>query len=40
MYELLLGGVLSATLVPLFSTFDEDDDERATNVVLTRVGAS
>ncbi len=34
-YELLLGGVLSATLVPLFATFDEDDDERATNVVLT-----
>ena len=27
-YELLLGGVLSATLVPLFATFDEDDDER------------
>ena len=27
-YELLLGGVLSATFVPLFSTFDEDDDER------------
>jgi len=34
-YELLLGGVLSATLVPLFATFDEDDDERATNVVLS-----
>lgn len=34
-YELLLGGVLSATLVPLFSTFDEDGDEEATNVVLT-----
>ncbi len=31
-YELLLGGVLSATLVPLFSTFAEDDDEEATNV--------
>jgi putative peptidoglycan lipid II flippase len=34
-YELLLGGVLSATLVPLFSTFDEDGDEDSTNVVLT-----
>ncbi len=34
-YELLLGGVLSATLVPLFSTFDEDGDEESTNVVLT-----
>ncbi len=38
-YDLLLGGVLSATLVPLFSTFLEDDDEAAgresTNVVIT-----
>ncbi len=38
-YELLLGGVLSATLVPLFSTFAEDDDEasgrESTNVVIT-----
>jgi putative peptidoglycan lipid II flippase len=34
-YELLLGGVLSATLVPLFSTFLEDDDDESTNVVLT-----
>ncbi len=38
-YELLLGGVLSATLVPLFSTFAEDDDEangrESTNVVMT-----
>lgn len=38
-YELLLGGVLSATLVPLFSTFAEDDDEAAgrksTNVVFS-----
>jgi putative peptidoglycan lipid II flippase len=34
-YELLLGGVLSATLVPLFSTFLEDDDEESTNVVIT-----
>lgn len=34
-YELLLGGVLSATLVPLFTTFDEHDDEESTNVVVT-----
>ena len=34
-YELLLGGVLSATLVPLFSAFAETDDEEATNVVIT-----
>ncbi len=34
-YELLIGGVLSATLVPLFSTFLEDDDDEATNVVIT-----
>ena len=35
-YELLLGGVLSATLVPLFRPpSTSDDDERATNVVLT-----
>jgi putative peptidoglycan lipid II flippase len=34
-YELLLGGVLSATLVPLFSTFVEQDDDESTNVVIT-----
>ena len=34
-YDLLLGGLLSATLVPLFSTFLVDDDEESTNVVLT-----
>jgi putative peptidoglycan lipid II flippase len=34
-YDLLLGGVLSATLVPLFSSFVETDDEEATNVVVT-----
>ena len=34
-YELLLGGVLSATLVPLFTSFDENDDEESTNVVVT-----
>ena len=32
---LLLGGVLSATLVPLFSTFLEEDDDESTNVVIT-----
>ena len=35
MYDLLLGGLLSATLVPLFSTFVETDDDESTNVVLT-----
>ncbi len=42
-YDLLLGGVLSATLVPLFTSFLRDGDgdrptadgERATNVVIT-----
>jgi putative peptidoglycan lipid II flippase len=34
-YELLIGGVLSATLVPLFTEFLEEDDEEATNVVIT-----
>lgn len=34
-YELLIGGVLSATLVPLFTSFREHDDEEATNVVVT-----
>ena len=34
-YDLLLGGVLSATLVPLFSSFVETDDEESTNVVIT-----
>lgn len=38
-YELLLGGVLSATLVPMFTSFVEDDDvdrgREATNVVIT-----
>ncbi len=34
-YDLLLGGVLSATLVPLFSSFVETDDDEATNVVVT-----
>ncbi|MFW2335939.1 murein biosynthesis integral membrane protein MurJ [Ilumatobacter sp.] len=38
-YDLLLGGVLSATLVPLFSSFmgteDEEGDDRATNAVIT-----
>jgi putative peptidoglycan lipid II flippase len=38
-YDLLLGGVLSATLVPLFTSFmgadDEEPDDHATNVVIT-----
>lgn len=34
-YDLLIGGVLSATLVPLFTTFLVTDDEDATNVVIT-----
>lgn len=34
-YELLLGGVLSASLVPLFSRHAEDDDEEATSAVLS-----
>ena len=38
-YELLLGGVLSATLVPMFTSFLEQDDKEAgkeaTNVVIT-----
>ncbi|MFK8022333.1 MAG: murein biosynthesis integral membrane protein MurJ [Ilumatobacter sp.] len=34
-YELLVGGVLSATLVPLFTKFDTDDDDESRNVVIT-----
>lgn len=38
-YDLLLGGVLSATLVPLFTGFmgrdDREPDDHATNVVIT-----
>ena len=34
-YELLIGGVLSATLVPLFTEFLQRDDEEATNAVIT-----
>src|SRR4051812_45789810 len=34
-YELLIGGVLSATLVPLFTSFVEREDEESTNVVIT-----
>ena len=34
-YELLIGGVLSATLVPLFTEFLETDDNKATNAVIT-----
>ena len=34
-YELLLGGVLTATLVPLFVTYFEDRDDEATSAVVT-----
>lgn len=34
-YELLLGGVLSATLVPVFIRHLEQDDEEATNAVVS-----
>ena len=34
-YELLVGGVLSATLVPLFTRFDEEGDDEARDVVVT-----
>ena len=34
-YELLLGGVLSASLVPMFTRHFEDDDEDATSAVLS-----
>ncbi|CAN5158409.1 murein biosynthesis integral membrane protein MurJ [soil metagenome] len=34
-YELILGGVLSATLVPVFVRHDDDDDPDATSAVVT-----
>jgi putative peptidoglycan lipid II flippase len=34
-YELLLGGVLAATLVPLFTRHLEEDDEEATSAVVS-----
>ncbi|MFZ1488484.1 MAG: murein biosynthesis integral membrane protein MurJ [Ilumatobacteraceae bacterium] len=34
-YELLLGGVLSATLVPLFTRWLAEDDEESTEVVVS-----
>jgi putative peptidoglycan lipid II flippase len=34
LYELLLGGVLSATLVPLFTRHVEDDDNESTSTVI------
>jgi putative peptidoglycan lipid II flippase len=34
-YELLLGGVLSATLVPVFTRHLEDNDDEATDAVVT-----
>ncbi|MGD9996773.1 MAG: murein biosynthesis integral membrane protein MurJ [Ilumatobacteraceae bacterium] len=35
MYELLLGGVLSASLVPMFTRQAEDDDDEATSAVVS-----
>jgi putative peptidoglycan lipid II flippase len=37
-YELLLGGVLSATLVPIFVDFREKGDDEATSAVVSMVG--
>jgi putative peptidoglycan lipid II flippase len=37
-YELLLGGVLSATLVPIFVEHRENGDDEATSAVVTAVG--
>jgi putative peptidoglycan lipid II flippase len=34
-YELLLGGVLSATLVPLFTRLYEDEDDEGTSAVIS-----
>jgi putative peptidoglycan lipid II flippase len=34
-YELLVGGVLSAALVPVFTSYLERDDEESTNVTIT-----
>ncbi len=34
-YELLVGGVLSATLVPTFTRLHEDDDRDATNAIVS-----
>ena len=34
-YELIVGGVLSATLVPLFTSFSERDDDDSRDVVVT-----
>jgi putative peptidoglycan lipid II flippase len=36
-YELLLGGVLSATLVPTFTRLHEEGDEDATNAIVSTV---
>jgi putative peptidoglycan lipid II flippase len=34
-YELLVGGLLAASLVPLFTRFAEDEDEEATQAVVS-----
>ncbi len=36
-YELILGGILTATLVPLFTKHLEEDDEEATSAVVSTV---
>ena len=38
-YDLLLGGLLSATLFPLFSTYLVDDDDESTNVIIGTAAA-
>lgn len=38
-YDLLLGGLLSATLVPLFSTFLVEKDDESTNVIIGTAAA-
>jgi putative peptidoglycan lipid II flippase len=37
-YELLLGGVLSATLVPIFVQHRDDEDDEGTNAIVTVAG--
>ncbi len=39
-YDLILGGVLSATLVPVFVDHLHDDDDEATNAVVTVAAAA
>jgi putative peptidoglycan lipid II flippase len=39
-YDLIIGGVLSATLVPMFTQFLVDDDEESQNAVITAAVAA